>query len=349
MPSLYQQARKAGLNPNHWYAVERSNLLRRGKVKEVTFWERSIALFRCSDGSLGAIANRCAHRKIKLTLGEVCADRLVCPYHGWEYDPRGRVVKIPHDLFGRAMPQICVTDYPVRERYGLVWIFPGDRSRAEETPLPEFPELEGPHPWASVKIDFVWRAHFSIIIENLLDFTHAYLHRRSRAFTDPVLTHSESCEDKVIADYDASIGGGRLSGLFVNRTRVNTSRITSCFHYPYQRATIDDKIKHWCFLTPIDPRRTQVFFTIVVDFDALRFPLTPLKLPYHCAQLFLNVAKKLMIAPLVQEDGRAVEAEQEAVDSIPDARFVELNPVTSLVQEMIVRRWQAYETAPPAS
>jgi phenylpropionate dioxygenase-like ring-hydroxylating dioxygenase large terminal subunit len=344
MPTLYQQARKAGLNPNHWYVVERSRSLRRGAVKEVIFWERSIALFRCSDGSLGAIANSCAHRRIKLTLGRVCADRLVCPYHGWEYDSGGRVIRIPHDLFGHAMPRVCVTAYPVCERFGLVWIFPGDRDRAAETPLPQIPELEGPHPWAAVHVDFVWRAHFSFIIENLLDFTHAYLHRRYRPFADAVLTRSESCGDKVVAEYSTAVGSGRISGLFVNRDCVDATRITSCFEYPYQRASTDDKIKHWCFLTPLDVRRTRVFFSILFASDALCLPLTRLSLPHRCVQLFLCIAKRLMITPLLKEDGEAVEAEQDAFDSIQDARFMEFNPVAALVQRMIVQRWQAYAT-----
>src|SRR5262249_40019966 len=154
------------------------------QVQEVAFWGRSIAVFRAKDGSLGAVANRCVHRNIKLSLGHVCGEHLVCPYHGWEYDTSGRVARIPHDLFGRSMPDLRAVSYPARERYGLLWIFPGDRLRAEQTPLPEIPELEGSRRWASVDVDFVWRAHFSIIVENLLDFTHAYLHRKYRPFED---------------------------------------------------------------------------------------------------------------------------------------------------------------------
>jgi len=349
MPGLYEQTRKSGLDPNHWYAVERSASLHRGSVKEVTFWERSIALFRTSDGSLGAIANSCAHRRIKLSLGNVCADRLVCPYHGWEYDSSGRVVRIPHDLFGRAMPEIAVAGYPICERYGLIWLFPGDRNRASETPLARIPELEGPRPWASVNLDFVWRAHFSIIVENLLDFTHAYLHRRYHPFADAVLIRSQSRDDKVTAEYDAAIGAGRISGLFVNRARVDATHISSCFEYPYQRASTDDKIKHWCFLTPIDIRTTQIFFLIFFDHDALRIPFMPFSMPKLMTRLFLTIAKKFMIAPLLKEDGGAVEAEQDAIDRIRDPRLIELNPVAGLVQEMIVRRWRACEAGSTVS
>ena len=339
MPNLYQRTRGAGLDPNYWYAVARSDSLTRGAVKEAMFWRRSLALFRSSDGTVGAVANGCAHRGIKLTLGTVSGDRLVCAYHGWEFDADGRVVRIPQKPFGRAMPELCIRSYPVCERYGLVWIFPGQRERAAETPLPPFPEMEGPRPWASVKFDFVWSAHFSIIVENLLDLTHSHLHRRSHAFEDVVLTRLEADTKRVVADYDASIGNGRILGRFVNRGRVDTGRILTYFEYPYQRANIGDKIKHWCFLTPIDLRRTQLFFTIVADLDALKLPLTPIRLPHWSAQRFFDVAKKVMIARLLDEDRRVVEAEQEAIDTIPDHHVVDLNPVARRVQELIARNW----------
>ena len=343
MPSVYQQARAAGLNPNHWYAVARSSFLKRGKVLEATFWGRSIAVFRAKDGSLGAMANRCVHRNIKLSLGHVCDKHLVCPYHGWEYDTSGRVARIPHDLFGRSMPDLRAASYPVRERYGLVWIFPGDRIRAEHTPLPEIPELEGPRRWASVDVDFMWRAHFSIIVENLLDFTHAYLHRKYRPFEDAVLVRTQSNDDAILAEYETAIGAGRFSGRFVNRGSVDTSRIASSFDYPYQRASTHEKIKHWCFLTPIDAGKTQIFFTIMFDSDALRVPVIPLRMPYRVARFFLRMARRLMIAPLLQQDQHAVEAEQEAFERLRDAPFVEFNPIAGMVQELIVRKWRGCE------
>jgi 4beta-methylsterol monooxygenase len=343
MPNLYQQARRAGVVPNHWFVVERSSSLRPGEVRETTFCNQSIALFRGQDGSAGAIANRCAHRNIKLTLGEVCGNHLVCSYHGWEYDRRGVVVKIPHDLFGRNMPQLGVLSYPVRERYGYTWLFAGDPDQANSVHLPQIDEMEGPGRWASVLIDFVCHAHFSIIVENLLDFTHAYLHRKYRPFERAELIRCERDATTISAEYKIVIGAGRISGSFVNRSRVDTGGITSCFEYPYQRASTHGKIKHWCFLTPIDARTTRLFFTILFAPEALCFPLTSRPLPRSCTQLFLWIAKAFMIAPLLQQDCGAVEAEQEAFDRIGDTPCVEFNPVTGLIQEMIVQKWHEYE------
>lgn len=343
MNTLCQRARIAGLDPNHWYVVSASKALRRGAVIEVWFWGRTIALFRTSDGLLGAVENRCLHRSIKLSLGTVCGDRLVCAYHGWEYDAKGCVVRIPHDLFGHSNPRLQGRSFPVSERYGYVWLFPGEHERADLTPLPTIPELDDPRPWLSVRLDFSWRAHFSMILENLLDFTHAHLHRKYRPFADAVLTRPYADSAKVGGEYNISMAAEELTGLFVNRPLVDTSRMKSWFEYPYQRASTHDKIKQWCFLTPSSARSTRLFLLIMFDKDTLRIPFTSRPLPLQCARFFLNISRHLMIAPILKQDGRALEAEQDAFERYSEAPLIELNPVVRALQEMLVSRWEAYE------
>lgn len=139
-----QKARAAGLHPDYWYAVEYERALQPGQVREVTFWNTSIAVYRSTDGRVTALENRCAHRQVKLSLGQVQECRLVCPYHGWAYDDRGQVVDIPHELFGRPMPSFRVRSYPVQVRYGLIWIFPGDPALAAQRHPPRDPGTAGP-------------------------------------------------------------------------------------------------------------------------------------------------------------------------------------------------------------
>ena len=67
---------------------------------------------------------------------------------GTTYGGDGRVARIPHDLFGRPMPSFAVRSFPVRARYGLIWIFPGDPDLSQERNIPDIPELEGPDRWA---------------------------------------------------------------------------------------------------------------------------------------------------------------------------------------------------------
>ena len=100
--NLRQQARAAGMDPNYWYPVEEVRRIKPETVVEVVFWKRSIALFRAKDGTFEAVEDRCAHRQLKLSIGDVQGCRLVCAYHGWEYGGKGRPAGVPYDREGRS-------------------------------------------------------------------------------------------------------------------------------------------------------------------------------------------------------------------------------------------------------
>jgi 4beta-methylsterol monooxygenase len=335
-----EKARAAGLHPDYWYAVEYDRAVRPGTVREVVFWGVSIALWRDRRGELHAVENRCAHRQLKLSLGSVEDCRLACAYHGWGYDGGGQLSHIPHELFGRPMPDVRLRTYPLRVRYGLVWIFPGDPTRADARRLPEIPELEGPDPWPCVPLDFTWRAHHSMIVDNVSDFTHAWLHRKYRPFEDAHLRRCELIGDQVHLSYDTQVGRGRISGRFVDRGRVNTSAMDLCYEYPYQWSNTDGKIKHWCFFLPIDARTTRTFFLFY--FESLTIPLTSLRIPRRLMSLVLRISNRVLIGPLLSQDGFAVEAEQRGWEAHHDRPVPDLNPAVSLFQQLTVRKWEEY-------
>ena len=336
--TLRQQARAAGMDPNYWYAVEEVSRLKPGSVVEVIFWKRSIALFRGADGSFQAMDNRCAHRQLKLSIGHVEGCRLVCAYHGWEYGGSDRPSGVPYDGHGRSFPRLALRTYPVKVRYGLVWLFPGDPAQAEAQALPEIPELEGPGRWTCVPLRFTWAAHHSMVIDNVSDFTHAHLHRRYRPFDEATLTSCETIGDNVHLSYDTRVGRGRISGLFVDHKHMNTNRMELCYEYPYQRSNTDDAIKHWLFVLPIDERTTRVFFLFY--FKSLKIPFVPLRIPRVAMTAVMRISNRLLIAPLLLQDRFALEAEQEGYEQHWDARPVEFNPVVKAFQEVTVRKWR---------
>ena len=335
-----QKARAAGLDPNHWYAVEHDTALKKGAVQEVKFWGRSVALYRDDNGRLHAVEDRCAHRQLPLSGGVVQGDRLVCAYHGWEYNGCGELVGVGHTLFGKSMPKCKLRHYPVKVRYGLIWIFFGDVERAAETRMPEIPELEGENRWECVPVDFTWRAHHSMIIDNVSDFTHAYLHRRFKPFTDAVLTRLETVGDVVELCYDTKVGGGSISSRFVDKKNIDMNAMTLAFDYPYQRSDTDGKIKHWCFILPIDETTTRTFFLFY--FDSFIVPFTKVKIPRRLMKPFLKISNELLIKPLLREDGVAVQAEQAGYEKHWNAPVFDLNPAVLAFQALIVRRWEGY-------
>ena len=338
--TLRQRARAAGMDPNYWYAVEEVRRIKPGTVVEVVFWKQSIALFRGGDGAFQAVENRCAHRQLKLSIGDVKGCRLVCAYHGWEYGGEGRLPGVPYGTDGRGMPRLAIRTYPVKVRYGLVWIYPGDPELAEESRIPAIPELEGPGRWTCVPLRFTWSAHHSMVIENVCDLTHAHLHRRYRPFDGAKLTRCETVGDNVHLSYDTRVGCGRISGLFVDHKRLNTNRMELCYEYPYQWSNTGDSIRHRLFVLPMDERTTRVFFLFY--FESLKIPLLPVRIPRFAMTAVMKISNRLLIAPLLSQDRFALEAEQEGYEEHWDARPYEFNPVVQAFQEVTVRKWREH-------
>jgi phenylpropionate dioxygenase-like ring-hydroxylating dioxygenase large terminal subunit len=335
-----QKVRAAGMDPNYWYAVEHSDALERGQVMQSVFWHMAVAVYRDHLGQVHAVEDRCAHRQLELSLGTIEKDEIVCPYHGWKYDGEGRLTDVQHELFGRDLPKCKLKSFATRERYGLIWVFFGDADRAFETPMPEIPELEGEDRWACVPISFTCKAHHSMIIDNVSDFTHAYLHRKYKPFWDAKLTGLEVEGDKVFVSYDTPIGGGGVAAHFVDRERVNTSAIELCYDYPYQRSNTDNQIKHWLSVLPIDERTTRMFFLFY--FKSFKVPFTPLRFPKRMMNTVVKIANKVQIGPLLAEDVMACEAEQQGYERHWDKPIAELNPAVHAFQDLTIRKWEEY-------
>lgn len=337
-----QRVRAAGMSPEYWYPVEHDQAIKPGETKEIRFWGKTYALFRGTDGTLRAVENRCAHRQLALTAGRVEGCNLVCAYHGWAYDGDGKVVGIPHELFGREMPRIQIDHRPVEVRYGLIWIFFGNDEAARARGVPRIPELEGSQPWPCVPIDFTWKAHHSMIIDNVSDFTHAYLHRQFQPFTDAVLSECRTEGDKVFVTYQAKIARGPLYRQMVDHEATDTNRMHLCFEYPFQWSNTDDRIKHHCFVLPIDRTTTRAFFLFYYDYRAFKFPYLPIGIPRGIMTPILHLANRFLMRPLLSQDGFAVEEEQKGYDQHFDAPLMELNPAVHAFQALTLRKWDEH-------
>ena len=337
-----QKVRAAGFDPNYWYPVEYADALEPGDVREIAFWGTSFALFRDAEGEYHVVENRCAHRALKLSLGTVDGCNLVCAYHGWSYDGDGKLVGIGHELFGHKMPRVKVASRPVLLRYGLVWVFFGDADEANRRGIPNIPELEGPKPWPCAPVDFVWKTHHSIIIDNVSDFTHAHLHRKYQPFSDAKLTGYRTEGDKVFVSYDAKIGQGPIYRLLVDHASTNTNKMELCYEYPFQWSNTDDRIKHHCFLLPIDRTTTRAFFLFYYDPRTFKVPLLPISIPRRLVQPLLHASNSLLVRPLLEQDGVAVEEEQRGYDQFFDSPAMELNPAVNAFQTLTVRKWEEH-------
>src|SRR5829696_3906027 len=80
--------RRVGINRNLWYPIACSSEIGSRPVGR-ELWHKPIVLFRTSNGRLGALEDRCAHRFVRLSHGRLITgdeDSLECAYHGWRFD-----------------------------------------------------------------------------------------------------------------------------------------------------------------------------------------------------------------------------------------------------------------------
>jgi phenylpropionate dioxygenase-like ring-hydroxylating dioxygenase large terminal subunit len=134
---------------------------------------RPVCFYRLSDGSVNAIEDRCPHRRYPLSLGRLDGDVIECNYHGYRIDGSGLCVGVAEQP---DTPKASVHRFPLVERHGIVWIWPGDPEKADPADIPDVSWLTDEN-WTHVQGVVPLKARQVLLVENLLDLTHeTFLH-----------------------------------------------------------------------------------------------------------------------------------------------------------------------------
>ncbi|MEU4920037.1 aromatic ring-hydroxylating dioxygenase subunit alpha [Streptomyces parvus] len=308
--------RRIGANPDFWYPVALSRSLRKEGVAAAVFAGERIALYRAGSGAVHALEDRCAHRQVPLSMGVVDGETLRCCYHAWAYRGDGRISQIPYLAKGDARPPRGVRAYPVREAYGLVFVFPGDPEKAEATPLPDVPAYASPR-YRTMTFSRTVRCHYSFLHENLLDMNHQFLHRGVVGKLQPKLLGYESGPASVEARYLFTHTGGkrnRSASLLAAEGlggRPSSDVMTIRTEYPYQTLDlVPEKADHpalrlWAVYVPEDAeqRVCHAYGLLMIEKPRITAALS-------VAWPFIRHFTERVFA----EDRMAVEAEQRAWD-----------------------------------
>jgi phenylpropionate dioxygenase-like ring-hydroxylating dioxygenase large terminal subunit len=330
--------REAGINPNYWYAVAWSESLPPGTVKGIEIWQEKIALYRGTDGTLGAIADACPHKNVELSRGKVMGAHLACRYHGWEFDPTGQCQHIPYLPPEQKLPCAQARAYPIRERYGLLWLFPGDPTLAEAMPLPEIPEYDDPG-WFAVPVNGHFQAHFSICNENAMDVFHGFLHEDMQGWFNPQLTGLRDEGGAIAADYQVSYGGrlAKLLGFTDRASGVTTKTITVQYRYPHYHSSLEGVSSLYLMRLPVGPTESRSFAIFFLKLALPTWITVPLR------RLLMPLLQRQFFERFLVQDQEMMESEQRAYLANPQRRYVEINPAIIAVQRLIVRQYQQYQ------
>ena len=335
----YSSVREAPINPDHWYAVATTDEVRREPVGTVV-WDRPVCLFRDSAGAVHALEDRCPHRLVRLSRGRVVGDGIECRYHGWRFGNDGQCLHVP----GRDPAGIPETarakGYPARDQDGFIWVFPGRPELAESVhpmPMPEWDDLDFIPSIAPLSCE----AHFSFVIENLMDMYHDHLHQRHQPWSADALLEVNRGEGCVEARYSATayyridrIWSALQLALPALR-RPHPVPLVVTYEYPHWKARLGDEFTLYGVFCPEGPRRTRVHLVHYTSLHRLdSFRKAPAAVRRGVKRCLRNIARRLL-KRLISQDVPMIEEEQRAYDTAPERRPLELNRALHAVQGLI--------------
>src|SRR5688572_29366401 len=217
----------------HWHPV--------ATVKRVTKKPLAVqccgvpmALFESGGGSIAAIYDGCAHRRMPLSHGSVGPEGLSCPYHGCRFSPDGAGY-CPTTKSNRFKVPVFET----RTLHGVVWVRSRDAANAVSHDLAAdsglHPDLaEDDHAFACV-IEKDIAAPLQLVVDNMTELEHAGLVHKKLAFgIDDFATVTTRCQhdddgvtifyegrQRPVPSYLSLLTGLRRGDVYVQTARVS--------------------------------------------------------------------------------------------------------------------------------
>ena len=190
---------------NAWYVAAMSKDIDAFNMFTRTIMNISVVIYRGADGKVIALHDRCPHRFLPLSKGKREGDQLVCAYHGLKFDGDGKCTHNPHGT-GQIPTAAKVASYPIQEKYGFVWIWMGDKEKAEPSLLPDYSELESGHE-NSLGVTYMHvKANYQLILDNVMDLSHVdHVHGEiitTRGKLSPIVPKVTEKADNVTARWE---------------------------------------------------------------------------------------------------------------------------------------------------
>ncbi len=161
-------ARSGAYPVNCWYVAATSDEVTDGLLARQVL-DRQLVLYRQRSGAVAALQDRCPHRALPLSRGQLVDDTVVCAYHGFTFAADGTCLRVPSQ---EHVPYDAdVRAYPVVEDGPFVWVWPGDPRRVASVSPPKVSELAEPG-WAVFGGVDVVTANYLLLHENALDRAH---------------------------------------------------------------------------------------------------------------------------------------------------------------------------------
>jgi phenylpropionate dioxygenase-like ring-hydroxylating dioxygenase large terminal subunit len=116
-----------------------------GEPRTIFLLGEELVAFRQTDGQIGVVGARCAHRRAHLFFGRNEDCGLRCVYHGWKYDLNGQCIDMPNEpAESNFKDRVRIPAYPTYETGGVIWVYMGPPAKQPAPPHFEWTQVEEP-------------------------------------------------------------------------------------------------------------------------------------------------------------------------------------------------------------
>ena len=255
--------------PEGWYFVASRQSVLAVKLTQKTWMGENIVIW-CDENERICVAEAvCPHLGSDLgpaTGGRVCDGRLVCPFHGFEFDATGQCVATP---FARPPRSARLRVFHTQEILGLIFAWWGIRGRPPQWHLPaDSLEQMG---WSDAKIQTTrFPGHPQETTENSVDLAHLrYVHGYGNVKrVEPVSVDGPYLQSRF--DFRSTRSIARFATL-----NFDLSANAHIFGLGYSFVDIHERsigmdIRLWVLATPVDG--TLIDLSLVSQVRELRSP-----------------------------------------------------------------------------
>src|SRR3984893_18896912 len=83
------------MKPTGWFQVAWSAEIETGQIRTMKYFDRELIAWRAEDSTLTVMDAHCEHLGAHLGFGgRVEGDRIICPFHGWEWKKKRPPTKL---------------------------------------------------------------------------------------------------------------------------------------------------------------------------------------------------------------------------------------------------------------
>lgn len=126
--------------------------------------------YRTLDRSVVAMRDACPHRLLPLSMGIREGDSIRCRYHGLKIGRDGVAEEMPLKQ-DAVPPRLCVETFVVAERHRFVWVWVGEKDKADPALIPDLWPCSAPG-WVFDGGYYKIACDYRLLIDNLMDLTH---------------------------------------------------------------------------------------------------------------------------------------------------------------------------------